>query len=191
MVKKLSDKSQEVYDLICKVGCLTVSQVSKIDRAENPETTVKFLHNFRYIKLLAEKYCIPFGREHEDMAAVACMWAFLSLITTDEGINREQLETLINGSSIVNFSYIHNDSMVVNLVYLDSGYTSKMAAINQRFYDLSGVQPGHEKEAGIVYVYVVDDKEVLAGVLDKDIKIPHKIAFIDGDLAGYPEVKFM
>lgn len=192
MAYNMTDYSKEVYNIISKVGTLTNEQIKLIDRGSSPESTIKFLQRYHYTKLIGNVYSVPYFKKHENLDAVACMWALLTLISNKEGsIDHEKLSTLIDGNSVINFSYIHDDSKVINFAYFDDAFFSKLAAIKQRFYDFTNVKPGEEKSAGIIHIFCITKPEILAQLQDMDITIPHKIAYIEGDLGGVPTVKFI
>lgn len=191
MKNQMSPESQEVYDVICKVGSLTDAQVALIDRTNNAETTVKFLDRYNFTKHIGDNYIVPFFKKTENYSSVACMWVLLNLISNAEGlIDHDKLDTLIEGNSVINFSYIHDDSKVINFVYLDEGFHSKIAAIKQRFYDFTNCKPGEEKTAGIIHIFCTTNPEVFVKVSEIKLPLPHKLVLLEGDLAQKPTLKF-
>ncbi len=188
----MEPNSQEILDIVSKTGCLTLSQVKHIDLSKNAETTMKFLQRYNYIKVIGDNYLIPFFQKTEKESAVACMWVLLNLITNAETgeIDHDKLATLVEGNGVIDFSYIHDNTKVINFSYLDDGYFSKVNAIKQRFYNFTGVDKGDEKSSGIIHMLVTTSPEVFVKVSEMDMPMPHRLVLIEGDLAGEPTLKF-
>jgi hypothetical protein len=197
MKRYLTPESQALYDIIQKIGSLTVSQIELIDTghtkesSHSPLTTIRFLNSHNYITFLNDTYVLPFLDKQEKRSGIACFWAMLELIKDADGnIDHSNLDTIIEGNGLVEFSYIHNSSRVVNFVYLDQSYLSKITMIKQRFYSINNIEVGHEKDAGIVHIFVTGSPEIAVEASELDIKLPHKIALLEGDLTQNPTVKF-
>lgn len=191
---ELTREAEIIYELICRIGTITTAQAEKVlnGRRCTPEGIIKSLCMKRYTKWINEVYSIPFYKSQVDRKAVADLWVMLDLISTDNGtVQIEALEQIIEGSGIIDFTYIQDNAAVINMLFIGANDYSKVIASKERFYDFTNLEKGNEKKAGVIYMYVTDSKEMAAKIQDENLSLPHKIALIEGDLDNNPSIKYL
>lgn len=216
MQEKMLPTTQYLYDIITATGGVTKTQVHELAKGyyatmlakglleqgnghsryskyseEVVDSIVSFLYTTRKVKILGEQYLIPYYQPEVDTKKIASLWVMMDLVTTEYGCDPDMLSQIIEGNGIVDFSYVQDASIVVNLINIQTSDRSKLIASNQRFYDYTGCAKGEEKDQNIVYIYVTESLKAADMVVDFGIKFPHKVAYVEGDLAGNPVVKYL
>lgn len=192
--RNLTADAQRIYDLVCTTGAITVSQANKVLGAnkQNGKSIISGLCGARYVKWIAETYVTPFYVSTVNKNAIYCLHVALDLLSDEDGnIQEEKLSQITECSGVVEFSYIQNNSAVINMVYLDENDNAKIPASVQRFYDFSGVAKGEEKTAGVIYMFVTSSEKMLLKLKDSNLAFPHKIAFLSGDIENAPDIRYL
>ncbi len=213
----LSPEAELIYNVISVTGAMTTSQAEEIlkgyygnlnankdtgiingkyvkKKKYNPDiaqNVLKHLCRTRRTKMLDEKYHIPFYKKEIDTSKLPALWVLLDLATNEYGCDPKILEQIVEGNGIIEMSYIQDAKIIVNLVYLLPTDKTKVIAAAQRFYDYTGCARGEEKDQNIVYIFVTETLEAADMVMNEKIAFHHKIALVQGDLAGHPTVKYL
>lgn len=193
--KNMAPNAELIYNTVCTVGAITKSQTARIlEGTKYPtvaENLLRSLHHMKNVKFMGPDYVVSFFDKKVDTDAVQCLWVALDLLTGDDGfVNLEGVRNIIDGNNIAKFSFIQSDKAVVTVFYVGKTEFSKIAASKQRFYDVTGVEAGNEKSAGLIYLYVTDSLEVIDMIKNANIKFPHITALVKGDPAQKPEIRY-
>ncbi len=209
--------TQLVYDVISTVGAATTTQIHEISKGyygninaakqenaapedhvslkyydeERTNAMIRALCMDRKIKSFDDKYHIPFYTKDIDTRKLPALWVMLDLISNEYGCDPEMLKQIVEGNGIVDFSYIQDHSIVVNLIYIGQSDRSKIVAANQRFYDYTGCEKGKENEQGIVYVFATESLEAADMVVESKLRFPHKVALVEGDISQHPTIRYL
>lgn len=209
--------TQLVYDVISSVGGITTSQIHEIAKGyyantnaekemnaepgdhvslnfyneERVNNMINALRMGRQIRSFNDIYHTPFYIKEIDTRKLPSLWVMLDLITNEYGCDPEMLKQIIEGNGIVDFSYIQDHKIVVNLIYILPTDKSKVVAANQRFYDYTGCEKGQEKDQDVVYVFVTESLEAADMVATSNLNFPHKIALVEGDITQKPSIRYI
>ena len=217
IISNLTPDSELIYNLISINGVMTTTQAEDIlkgyfeninaniqtgivdgkykkKKAYTPDTCVNILKRLclsRRIKTIDEKYHIPFYKKDLDTRKIPSLWVLLDLATNEYGCDPKFLEQVTEGNGIIDISYIQDEKIVVNLVYVLPNDKSKVIATRQRFYDYTGCAKGEEMDQSIAYVYVTESLEAADMVASERLPFRHQIALVEGNLTGHPTIKYM
>ncbi len=213
----LKPEAELIYNLISVVGAMTTTQAETIiegyynnvnasreigiingkyvkEKKLFPDTCeqiLKHLCRTRRTKIIDEKYHIPFYKNEVDTKKLPSLWVLLDLATNEYGCDPSLLQQVVEGNGIIDFSYIQDEQIIVNVIYVLPTDKSKVIASKQRFYDYTGCSKGEEKNQKIAYIYVTESLEAADMVNNENIAFHHKIALVQGDLTEHPTVRYI
>lgn len=183
---------RDILQVIETVGTVTYPQVDLIYKArtgkENSATVVKFLINGRYVKDL-NGYISPKFERNPSRQKSDCFWVYLDIISDDEGnIDLSKMTNLVRGITPVDFAYIQTETMIVNMVYVDS--VAKAALINQNYMALENNAGDFNKGIDTMYMLVASSKEVVAGISQMDLAFKNRIALVTSNGTDKPQIDY-
>lgn len=155
----LSEDVSVILNLVISVGCISKTQALEIlahgDNRNNPrlvpEKVLAFLINNRYLKYVDEEHLTVLRNPRLSSEAVDCLWVMLDQIKQEDEdggyyYRYSDIAQTIMGDMYMEFSYIQDESVTINMLELNSENASKMMAIQQRFYAHTKSKLGKEKD---------------------------------------------
>ncbi len=188
----MSKDARLISNTITNVGCIAKEQALEILRHGDsrdkpnfdPEKTIYTLIVNRYIKIVNKLYLTAIRNPKMSSEAVDCFWVMLDQIKQEDEdggyhYNYSDIEQIIMGDAHIQFSYIMDEDVTINMLELNSENVSKMMAIQQRFYAHTKAKVGNEKFYRINHVIVTRDKKTAKVMGKYDLNIPYNIAYLD------------
>lgn len=193
MRENLLPEAELITSIISNTECMSIEQMQQLCRKTtmNVPKTAVFLCRQNYFKLIEDKYAHAIGKKFS-YSKIDCLWVMFDLIQDEDGnLEEEALYSIIHGNPLVDFTYIQDSSYTVNMVYVDSTNINKLMPLQQKFYDYTSSLKGDEKKFRWLHMFVVRDLETVDMIEEMQLKMPHNIALLSGELGEKPEIKYL
>lgn len=185
-------------DAILKFKCMLVSQI----RYFLPENTLQYKEDrsmaiCHYLSKekygnLDGNYIYSRGNDLMDLNMIDCIWAMIDMLEPEnEGdmplsVALKQAFTLERPESLC---FIRKNSQIIRAMAVETESDVHLISfVQEKIMNLKNVKPGHENEIDDVLLIVIRNEDMLSKISTLDIKIPHKIAYLQGGMLEKPEV---
>jgi len=119
-------------------------------------------------------------------------WVFLDML----GKNSPEQDTILAHKKVVTAEYPADLAFIIKnklIKLIDLGTKNDLTKVllaQENFYGRGEGMRGKEEESYTDYIFITRTMEILDGLEELDITIPHKIAYLEGDIHSRPNIKY-
>ena len=185
---------------IMKFKCMLIPQI----RYFLPEHTMqykddksmaicKYLSKEKYVTM-DENYIYSRGNSLMDVNMVDCIWAMIDMLEPENKDDIPLSEALKQAFILErpeSLCFIRKNTEIIRVMAVETEAEIPLIAFTQeKILQLKEVQPGHEHEIEDILLIVIRNENMLNKISNINIKIPHKIAYLEGGMLEKPKVYY-
>ena len=196
------DLKKEVSSVMNTFKCLTEEEIEEFFPSDaytksKVKGTVLYLVDTRRTLLYGDG-----GRNHDiviearfrqySQKMIDATWVLLDTV----GKNSPDEDTILIHQKVVtaeypsDLAYIIKNKLIKFIALDTTSDLSKVLLAQENFYGRGEGVRGKENESYTSFIFITRNMEILDGLEDLDITIPHKIAFLEGDIHTRPTIKY-
>ena len=196
------DLKKEVSSVMNTFKCLTEEEIEEFFPSDaytksKVKGTVLYLVDTRRTLLYGDG-----GRNHDiviesrfrqySQKMIDATWVLLDTV----GKNSPDEDTILIHQKVVtaeypsDLAYIIKNKLIKFIALDTTSDISKVLLAQENFYGRGEGVRGKENESYTSFIFITRNMEILDGLEEIDITIPHKIAFLEGDIHARPTIKY-
>lgn len=194
-----TNESKALTDAIYKYGCITLDQLAyfmppSTRKKPNYHSIVcNHLISGRLATKLSDNVFCPYVKGEYSQPMIDSIWVMIDLLddgNTDIPLS-EKLEISFKAEYPESLCFIRNSEDTVKTLAIETpSQLSLIPFVQERFYASANVKPGEEVKRKSVEIIIIRDKSLLSEISKIDIKIPHKIALLEGNVTEKPVITY-
>lgn len=164
---------QKVYEL----GTMTIGQVHEMFPSVNPSSInfyIMSLYKKQFIKIVNEKYIVPFVETAADEIMADSLWVMLDKANKDD--QDEVIDTCFRGENPVKVCFMAGNILyeVVPITKYSINNINLIAEKNE-----ARSISKEKADEGTRYVFLIDTPDMLSRIAEFDIQFPHLVALAE------------
>ena len=186
--------------VISRFRCVLVKQMqyflppNTYSYRENHALAVcKYLYKAKYATMDGDFLYSP-GTPSLDYKMIDCIWAMIDILSPrkEEDIPlHEALKKSLPLDEPESLCFIQNNTNLIRAMAIET--PAEMGLLNlemTKLYPMNGAVVGEEYKIGCTLLIVIRDKNMLASIGNLNLKIPHKIAVLEGGMLEKPTISY-
>lgn len=186
--------------VILKFKCMLTDQMqyflpeeTRSYRDDHGYSVCKYLQNAKFAAI-DNKVLYSAGNTMLDHKMIDCIWAMIDMLTPHSEEETPLYIALKNSFALdepESLCFIQNNKSVIRAMALETASEIGLLSLEQnKLYTLAGAVAGEEYKIDSTLLIVIRDKNMLASIGNLGLKIPHKIAVLEGGMLEKPRISY-